>query len=222
MQRTDSIFVALEREARRRAPTADPAHDFSHVERVTAAASIIAVAEGADTDIVLPAALFHDIVIYPKDYPRSKDATWESARIATEILTAHVDRTPCFPSEKIARVATCIAECSFSKGIRPESIEGKVLQDADLLEASGFVAIMRTFASCGQMKHRFYETRDPFCSTREPVLRGAGIDLFYSRLLTVPDRLHTQSAKRLVKRRHQFLLSALEELRLELEELSLL
>jgi uncharacterized protein len=218
MHLTDSLYLALQEEVRSRMSNEDPSHDFSHIERVTNSAYMIAVKEGADTDIVLPAALFHDIVTYQKDDQRSAQSSSESADLAKLILYAYRS----YQEDKVDAVGVCIAECSFSKGIMPQTIEGKVLQDADLLEATGMIAIMRTFASCGQMRRRFYDQSDPFCERRQPDAYTSGLDLFYKRLLLVPKRLHTSTAKAMATRRHRFLKSALKELRLELEETNVL
>lgn len=218
MDELDSIFGRIEREARRLASTSDSSHDFAHADRVARAARIIADSEGADVMVVVPAAYFHDIVVYPKNDPRSRNSSVESAEVAKRVLEAF----PEYSSERIAAVEQCIRECSFSKDILPSSVEGKVLQDADLLEATGLIAILRTFASCGQMGLPFYNLADPFCQDRVADGQKAGLDLFFQRLLLVPSRLHTSRAKEIAERRHKFLLQALEEFRLELLELGLL
>ena len=122
-----------------------------------------------------------------------------------------------YPQEKIALVKTCILECSFSKGIVPALLESKILQDADGLEATGAISIMRTYASTGQMKRPFYHAEDPFCEHREPDASQFALDLFYVRLLKVAERMHTQTAKNIAKRRTDFLIQFLDEFKLELE-----
>src|SRR3989344_7019238 len=85
----------------------DSAHDFLHLYRVMELAERVAVSEKADLDIVLPAALFHDIVIYPKNHPRSKNAPKESALLAGKILKNIKE----YPQEKISKVQQVIKEC---------------------------------------------------------------------------------------------------------------
>ena len=191
----------------------DPSHDFQHILRVTNVAEKIAKKEKADLDIVIAAALFHDIVVYRKDSPNSKNETEESAQLAIRILK----RIKEYPKEKIENVATCIRQCSFSKGIIPELLESKILQDADRLEATGSISIMRTFSSGGQMNRHFYDEQDPF---REKNSRFGmtGIDLFYMRLLVVEKRMYTKQAKEIAKRRTKFLKNFLAELKKELKE----
>jgi uncharacterized protein len=192
----------------------DVSHDLGHALRVLLNAEKIAKEENADFDIIVPAALFHDVVVYPKNHPNKHKSQEESARMAEAVLN-DIDG---FPKEKIGQVKTCILECSFSKGIVPQSIESKILQDADGLEATGAISIMRTFSSTGQMKRPFYNHEDPFCVNRKPDGLKFALDLFYERLLKVEGRMHTKTAKNIAKRRTDFLIYFLKELELELEE----
>lgn len=191
----------------------DPSHDFLHHERVLSLALSIAKTENADLDIIIPAALFHDAVNYPKNDPRSRGAAEESAVLVGRVLK----KIKAFPRKKILLVQTAIAQCSFSKGIMPELLESKILQDADRLEATGAIAIMRTFSSTGQMKRSFYHAKDPFAKARELAPFEHGLDLFYVRLLKVEKMMHTRLAKSIAKRRTKFLHDFLAELKLELE-----
>ena len=77
---------------------------------------------------------------------------------------------------------------------------------------------MRTFSSGGQMKSPFYFPEDPFYKRTEPLMSASGIALFYKRLLVVEQMMHTDLAKKIAKRRTEFLRSFLKELRLELQE----
>lgn len=200
--------------AEERQSKGDPAHDFQHIKRVLFLAKKIGEHERADLEIVIPAALFHDTVVYRKDLPESKNETEESALVAGEILKNISE----YPEGKISQVQACIRECSFTKGLKASSLESVVLQDADLLESTGAISIIRTFSSGGQMNRQFYYPEDPFRKTTEPNVRDSGLDLFYVRLLKVKDRIQTDYAKKIVERRARFLESFLEELKIELGE----
>ena len=154
------------------------------------------------------------MIVYPKNSPQSKTETDESAELAGALLR-EVDG---FPVEKIGNVQLAIRQCSYSKGIVPDLLEAKVLQDADRLEATGAISIMRTFSSGGQMNRSFYRPEDPFCKKGEPVPHGSGLDLFYRRLLLVEKGMHTDLARKMAKRRTEFLQAFLKELEIELEE----
>jgi uncharacterized protein len=191
----------------------DPSHDFQHILRVLNLAEKIGKSVKADLDIVIPAALFHDLIVYRKNTPQSKNESDESADIAGEILSNISE----YPQDKIKSVQTCIRQCSFSKGITPKLLESKVLQDADRLEATGVISIMRTFASSGQMGRQFYDPTDPFCDKGTVKFRSA-IDLFYSRLLVVEKTMYTKMAKRMAKKRTAFLKKFLAQFKNELVE----
>lgn len=208
-----SIIENLKEFVKNRQNEHDPSHDFQHVLRVTNLAERFASTVDADLEIVIPAALFHDIVVYKKDSEASKNESDESAEVAENVLS-QIDE---YPKGKISDVKTCITECSFSKGKDASSVESKVLQDADRLEATGAVAIMRTFASCNNMNRPFYPPEDPLCEDSSVAYRS-GIDLFRQRLLVVEEVLHTDMAKQLARSRTDFLEDFLEQLESELEE----
>lgn len=191
----------------------DPSHDFEHTLRVLANAERIAKKEKADMDVIISAALFHDLVVYPKNHPDKHKSQEESAELASKIL----DEIHDFPKEKIEKVKTCVLECSFTKGIIPRLLESKITQDADGLESTGAISIMRTYSSTGQMKRPFYDPIDPFCKNREPDVLHFALDLFYARLLKVTERMHTKSAKKIAERRKIFLEKFLKELDIELK-----
>ncbi len=203
----------LIRIAKERISKDDVSHDFEHASRVLSNAEIIAKGENADLDIIVPAALFHDLVVYSKDHPDKHKSQEESAEAAEKIL----NEISSFPKDKIEKVKTCIFECSFTKGIVPELLESKIVQDADGLEATGAISIMRTYSSTGQMKRPFYNPEDPFCENRKPNEMSFALDLFYERLFKVIDRMHTKKARKIAQRRTEFLKKFLNELKLELE-----
>ncbi len=202
------IKIAEERQVKN-----DPSHDFQHVLRVLNLAIKIGKSVKADEDIIIPAALFHDTIVYKKNSPESKNESNESAEVATKILSEIAE----YSKEKIDKVRACISECSFSKGIKPDLLESKVLQDADRLEATGAISIMRTFSSCGQMNTPLYDPADPFCKTGSKNFKS-GVDLFYQRLLVVEKTMHTKLAKKMARARTKFLEKFLKQLKRELIE----
>ncbi len=168
----------------------EPAHDFLHVRRVAANAARIARAEGARVEIAIAAATLHELFTYPKghpDSPRSGDVCAEHAKV--------VLKDEACPDELVEPICYAIRVHPFSRGIVPETLEAKVLQDADRLDAIGAIGIARCFASCADMKRPFYSAVDPFCEAREPDDKQWGIDHFYKKLLRIPDGMHTKTAR---------------------------
>ncbi len=170
--------------------TREPAHDFAHVLRVTETARRIAVAESARLDVVLPATLLHEIFNYPKAHPESHRSGDVCADHALEVLAAEGVQP-----DHAAAIAACIREHPFSAGIAPSTLEGKIVQDADRLDAIGAIGIARCMATCAEMKRPFYSPLDPFCREREPNDKEWGIDHFYRKLLRIPHGLHTRAAR---------------------------
>lgn len=199
---TEEQRHGLVQEARKRISDDDPSHDFLHALRVLALAERIGREEGGDLDIIVPAALFHDAVNWPKDDPRAALSSVHSAQPAKDVLA----ETPWFPTGKIQAVSDAIERCSFSKDLPKDRLEEHIVQDADLLESTGAISIARTFASSGQMKRRFYDPEDPEAASREiarPLTNA--LDLFPSRLFKASARLHTATAKAPAERRDAFL-----------------
>lgn len=209
---TNTLRKQLIEAARQKSHDDDPSHDFNHILRVLKNAEFIAEREGGDVDVLVPAALFHDAINYPKNDPRARQAPEESAEYAANVLR-DIDN---YPSKKIPDVVDAIAKCSFTNGILPTLLESKILQDADGLESTGAISIMRTFSSGGLMRRPFFHPEDPLCARRDATMIVGSLDLFYKRLLQIKDRLHTETAQKMAVRRHQFLLDFLDEVRYEL------
>jgi uncharacterized protein len=197
--------------ARERTPGRDPAHDWQHCLRVAGNARIIAAEEGARGDVVVPAALLHELFNYPKDHAKSAESGDECARLA-EGLLGEIG----WPAEGAAAIAYCIRVHSFSRGIRPETLEAKVLQDADRLDAIGAIGIARCFATCAAMQRPFYDPADPFCGSRAPDDKLWGVDHFYRKLNGIAASLHTATARAMGKERAQFMERYLAQLSAEI------
>jgi uncharacterized protein len=188
----------------------DPAHDINHALRVLKNAEEIAIIEGGDLDVIIPAALFHDAIVYPKNSKKSKDSAKDSAKVARKILEELG-----YNEEKILKVEAAIEFHSFSNGM-PKDIESQIIQDADKLECTGTIGIMRTFCYTGIMKREFYSNKDPFCEQRKPVSMMYAMDLFFNRLLITKDKMNTLTGRKIAEKRTKFLRKFLEHARMEI------
>lgn len=193
----------------------DPSHDIGHALRVLKNAEYIANKEEGDLDVIIPSALFHDIICYPKNSEKSKYSSTESADYAVKVLKEIME----YPKDKIEKVRISIEQCSFSKNVTPDLLEAKILQDADRLEATGAIAIMRAFTSAGLMNSKLYNYEDPFCEKRIPDGQRYALDMFYARLLKVKDGMHTETARNMAIKRTKILYEFLDSLKDELENL---
>ena len=189
----------------------DSAHDFDHVMRVYKNAQKICKKEKANEKLVLCSALLHDIVSYPKSDKRSKLSSIESAQKSKLILKKYN-----FSKKEIVIISDAIRDHSFSQNKTPKSIVGKILQDADRLDAIGAIGIARVFATGGSLKRQFYNIDDPFCKTRKPNDKIWTVDHFYQKLLKLASLMNTKSGKMEAQERTKVLKEFLNQLKKEL------
>lgn len=189
----------------------DPAHDFEHIMRVLKNAKIICKKEKANEKLVSSAVLLHDIISYPKSDKRSKSSSIKSAEESKRIL-----KTFNFTEEEIQIISDAIRDHSFSRNKIPKTLEGKILQDADRLDAIGAIGIARVFAVSGSEKRPFYNVKDPFCKHRVPNDKNWTLDHFYQKLLYLESHMNTKSGKIEARKRTKILKEFLNQLKKEI------
>jgi len=199
---------------RRFAHLDDPAHGWEHVERVYKLALHIAQQEGADPFIVGMAALMHDL-----GRISNSDGIKHHAELseidAAEILAAHQ-----VAPEAQKAVLHAIAAHSFSRNIEVRTLEARVVRDADRLDSLGATGILRwaiTATIRRRPQTRTYHPTDPFAEQREPDDSSYMLDHFFAKLLKINDSMATETGHRMARRRINFMLAYLDELRSELD-----
>lgn len=183
-------------------------HDWFHIERVYNLAKFIAEKENADLFIVEMTALLHDI----DDWKFSKGTDTNTTVTENFLTSINVSKND------INKIISIIKTMSFKGGVvdsTQSSIEGKVAQDADRLDAIGAIGIARTFAYGGSKGRQIY---DPSISpieftSLEQVKNKENhtINHFYEKLLKLKDLMNTETAKELAEKRHNFMENFLEE-----------
>lgn len=190
----------------------DPAHDFQHIMRVYKNTEMIGRREGADMEILLPAALLHDLVVYPKGSAKTSKSADDSADMAEKWLLGYG-----YPQDKIDKICYCIRTHSYSKRLIPVTLEGKILQDADRLDALGAIGVARTFSVSGSENRMFYNPGDPFWkSGRELNDREWTLDHFYKKLLRLKKSMHTKTAREMARERAKFMEQFVRQLKKEI------
>jgi uncharacterized protein len=169
------------------------AHGFDHVERVTRLCEQLGAREGADMNILIPAALFHDIG-RPLEEKTGLPHEEEGARMAETFL-----RSIHYPEGLIPSITHAIRAHRYSTGITPETLEARILSDADKLDAMGAVGIARTFMQSGEQGRGMTDA----------------IDHIHAKLLRLQDLMYTESARDIAERRHAFLTAFIETLEYE-------
>jgi len=192
---------------------ADAAHDLAHVKRVAKVAEEIARAEGGRLEIVLPAAWLHDLVTVPKDHPDRRRASRMSAEAATAFLVE------CgYPLQLLASIAHAIEAHSFSAAIEPQTLEARIVQDADRLDALGAIGIARCFATSGALGREFYDCNDPMAMNRPLDDSKYALDHFETKLFRIAETLKTESGRAMGRRRVEFMRAFVRELESEIGE----
>jgi len=194
-----------------RQPGGDPGHGLVHLRRVVGTAVALAAAEGARLDVVLPAAWLHDCVHVAKDSPDRPRASRLAAAHASDFL-----RQSGYPADCLPGIRHAIEAHSYSAGIAPESIEAKVVQDADRLDALGAIGVARCIAVGAALGRPLYDPDDPFCDRRVPDDSGASVDHFYSKLLKLAGTMQTRAGRNEAERRTGFIRAFIGQLRSEI------
>lgn len=190
----------------------DSSHGLEHVRRVVHVARSIGAAEGARLEVVVPAAWLHDCVSVEKDSPDRPLASTFAADAARAFLAASA-----YPPEWLDDIHHAIRAHSFSAGVSPETLEAKVVQDADRLDALGAIGLSRCLMVGERLGRALYDPDDPFCRQRTPDDARSAIDHFYTKLLTLPATMQTRAGVIEARRRAEFLRSFLAQLETELE-----
>ena len=185
----------------------DPAHDFEHVMRVYRNAERICKSENGNKKLILSAVLLHDIV----KIKNRKDSALKSAKLSEKILKENY-----FLDDEIIIISDAIKEHSFSKGKIPSTLEGKILQDADRLDAIGAIGLARVFSFSGSNNRPFYDPKDPFSKNRNLNDNKWAIDHFYEKLLTLEEKMNTKTGKTIAKKRTKTLKDFLKEIKNEI------
>jgi uncharacterized protein len=189
----------------------DPAHDITHVKRVVQNTLILTRAENANSAVSVPAAWLHDCVSVAKDSPLRKTASRLAAQEAVRFLESiH------YPGDLLPQIYHAIEAHSFSARIPTESLEARVVQDADRLEAIGAIGIARCFLTGGSMGTPLYEPSDPFASQRELDDRRFTLDHFYCKLLGLADTMQTEAGKAEAVKRTDYMKAFLQQLGAEI------
>jgi len=163
------------------------AHDIAHSMRVMEISKYIGerCEEEVDMDVIEVAAIVHDVI----DRKVAPDVAVAVGDLKNELLASG------FTQVQRDHIMAIIQNMSYSSGRIPRSLEGKIVQDADRLEAVGAIAIARTFAYGGSQNRLIYDQEDEACS----------IAHFYDKLLKLKDMMNTEVGRRLAKERHQFM-----------------
>ncbi|HLR51345.1 MAG TPA: HD domain-containing protein [Candidatus Avamphibacillus sp.] len=168
-------------------------HDFYHMARVAEMAKLISISENADSFICEVAGWVHDI----GDHKLFNHPNEEIEKMKVFLKSIHIN------NKQIAQINDAIKDVSFSKGnLTPKTLEGKIVQDADRIDAIGAIGIARTFAYGGANGQLIYHPVDK---------EGTSIQHFYDKLLKLKDSINTSTGAKMAEERHLILKNFLEQ-----------
>ncbi|MFJ7354335.1 HD domain-containing protein [Phyllobacterium sp. NPDC097923] len=166
--------------------TSDGSHDLSHLLRVWKNATAIHNEEGGDREILAAATILHDCVAVEKNSPHRAQASRLAAEKASKLLADIGWQSP-----RVAATAHAIEAHSFSANIPPRTLEAKILQDADRLDAIGMVGAARCFYIAGRMGSGLYDPLDPMAIDRNLDDKSFAIDHFEVKLFKLTAGFNT-------------------------------
>jgi len=184
-------------------------HDWWHVYRVWKNAVQIAKREDVDLFVVELAALLHDIADW-KFNDGNEDIGPQLAREWLESLNVE--------ENEISNVCQIIQDISFKgSGVvtNMKTQEGKIVQDADRLDAMGAIGIGRAFAYGGSKGREMYnpdlkpEKHNSFEQYKKS--QSSSINHFYEKLLLLKELMNTDTAKKIAEKRHVVMLNYLDD-----------
>ncbi|WP_254768637.1 HD domain-containing protein [Salinilacihabitans rarus] len=173
-----------------------PAHDWHHVERVEALARRLAAdRDDVDERVLVLAVLLHDVGRPGEEAGTVDDHAEWGAREARSIL-AEFDLDP----GTVDAVAHCVRAHRYSNDVDPETVEARVLCDADNLDALGAVGLARCFSYGGEHGIPFYDPDLPVSADESPA-GHTSVNHLRKKILSLPDRMYTEEGRRLAERR---------------------
>lgn len=194
---------------------ADPVHDFEHVMRVYAMAERLAREEGADQEIVQAAALLHDAEGSAPGSEMRASHHHSSAEFAEQVLLQEG-----WTGQRIAAVQHCILAHRFrGDGVTPQTIEAKIIFDADKLDVLGAIGVARVIGYAAINHQPFYKNPSQrFIDSGEPEAGEphSAYHEYLFKLRNIKDRLFTPSARAIAVERDQYLKDFFQRLMMEL------
>ncbi|NGM70096.1 HD domain-containing protein [Natronolimnobius sp. AArcel1] len=194
------MLETVRRRARPYLADAPPAHDWHHVERVETLAETLIDRhpDTVDERTVRLAVLLHDIGREREDRGKIDDHAQWGAREAATILE-EVGAGP----DTIDAVTHCIRSHRYSNAIEPETLEAKLVSDADNLDALGAVGIARVFAHGGAVGSPIFDSETPPAEDTTTVGKTQ-YNHIHAKILDLPDRMYTDAGAALAETRVQF------------------
>lgn len=208
MNQLQNWLFELARETMAREGSEDAAHDYDHLLRVVAIADTISAHDGGDLPTIWAAVAFHDIG-QERERHHGGDHAFIGAEMAAELLTNTL-----FPQQAIPGVQQAIREHRMTGGVTPQTLEGRILYDADKIDGLGAIGIGRLYMITGRYNQKVYspvpegivEPVDPLLvrqlRRRPDYSPSIEFQLLFGNL---PERMMTGTGKEIARERFAFM-----------------
>lgn len=218
MKINNEIIGEIKIEAQKFFVGASGCHDWSHVERVYNLALKIAKEEKANLEIVKLAAYLHDIGRKEEMDSKGKvDHAEKGIELAGKILAKHnLDK------EEKENILHCILSHRYRNNHKPETIEAKILFDADKIDSIGAVGIGRDFLFAGSSgsnclytgnEKKLVKNAREYSFTKE----DSALLEYYFKLRKVKSKMLTKTGKEIAKERHEYMTNFFKRFELEIK-----
>lgn len=181
-------------------------HGWDHTRRVCRLCERIGPAEGADMDVLRIAALLHDIGRSVQD---SANGAVCHAKTGAELAAPLVEELSLALVQK-ENVIHCVRSHRFRGSQAPETVEARVLFDADKLDAIGAVGVARAYLFAGEVGAKLHNPGNNIENTHSYSINDTGYREFKVKLCRIRDRILTDTGKRLANERHAFMVDFFE------------
>ncbi|HLZ59555.1 MAG TPA: HD domain-containing protein [Ktedonosporobacter sp.] len=220
MRELRSWLLSLAEEVLEREGCEDASHDYDHIVRVIALAETIQAKEGGDLPTIWAAVAFHDA-----GQERERRHGGDHAHISADMAADALSNTR-FPQEAIPAVQQAIRDHRMTGGIRPHSLEGRILYDADKIDCLGAIGIGRLYCITGRYNQKIYsalpdeivEPVDPLVvrklRRRPDYSPSIEFQLLFGNL---PERMTTESGQALARERYDYMAEFFARLRQEVQ-----
>lgn len=187
-------------------------HDYAHTLRVLHNAELLLKTErGADSFVVRTAALFHDFARPEELASNGKD---DHAQLGAELVRIELEQLGCEP-DFVDHVTSCIRTHRYRGKLVPESLEAKIVYDADKLDSTGAFGIARAFHFAGRIGACLHNTAEEAVNSSAYGKNDSAYREYLVKLRHLPGKMLTGSGRELAKERSAFMDEFFARLNLE-------
>lgn len=177
-------------------------HDYAHTLRVLHNAELLLQTEpDADSFVVRTAALFHD---FARPEELASDGKQNHAQLGADLVRIELEQLDCEP-DFVDHVTSCIRTHRYRGKLIPETLEAKIVYDADKLDSTGAFGIARAFHFAGRIGACLHNTAEEAVNSDAYGRNDSAYREYLVKLRHLPEKMLTESGRKLAKERAVFM-----------------